>query len=88
MTKRELINQVFSLSNGKLNRSEMTRAEFISDCVSQLEKYRHAWFSITLPDGDWLMFVDHNPTWGWDYMIPDSREQEKAFEELYKEDMQ
>lgn len=81
MTKQMLTRQIFELSGGKLNGTVMTQAEF----KQELKPNGVTWFSITLPDGMWLMQVTHSKKWGWEYYIPDNEEQQEALEELYME---
>ena len=83
MTKRQLIDSVFDICDGHINRNKLSRLDFIADVTEQLEKRKRAWFSITLPDGDWLMYVSHNKDYGWDYFIPTNENQQKWAEELY-----
>lgn len=87
MTKRELIDSVFYVCGGKINNQTLSRLDFISDVTEQLEHRKRAWFSVQLPDGDWLMHVTHSEKWGWDYFIPYNEDAEKWAEELYMEDM-
>lgn len=82
MTKQMMTKQIFELCNGKLNHSQMTQDEF----KRELRTNGVTWFSITLPDGDWLMRVTHSQKWGWEYEIPINDEQQKIYEELYKEE--
>lgn len=81
MTKQMMTKQIFELCDGKLNRSQMTQAEF----KQELKPYGVTWFSINLPDGDWLMRVTHSQKWGWEYDIPINETQQEYFEELYME---
>ena len=82
MTKQMLTKQIFELCDGRLNHSQMTPTEF----KQELKPNGVSWFSITLPDGDWLMRVTHSQRWGWEYEIPVNDEQQRIYEELYKEE--
>lgn len=81
MTKQMMVKQVFELCDGRLNHSKLTQAEF----KQELKPNGVTWFSITLPDGDWLMRVTHSQKWGWEYDIPINETQQEYFEELYME---
>ncbi|MBO7734024.1 MAG: hypothetical protein J6S67_15785 [Methanobrevibacter sp.] len=82
MTKQMLVKQIFELCDGKLNHTRMTQEEFKRELVPNGK----VWFSITLPDGEWLMRITHSKKWGWEYEIPVNDEEQKIYEELYKED--
>ena len=81
MTKQMMTKQIFEMCKGKLNGSVMTQEEF----KKELKPEGTTWFSITLPDGQWLMRITHSKRWGWEYYIPDNEYQQKALEELYRE---
>ena len=87
MTKRQLIDSVFNVCEGRMNQSKLSRLDFIADVTEQLEKRKRAWFSVQLADGDWIMYVSHNKDYGWDYFIPCNIDQQRWAEEIYKEDM-
>ena len=81
MTKQMMTKQIFELCGGTLNGSVLTQAEF----KKELNPEGTSWFSITLPDGMWLMQITHSKKWGWEYYIPDNEDQQAALEELYRE---
>ena len=82
MTLTTAINSVFSLSvAGYFNGEKFAKSEFSSYVAGM---FRNAdrlavsgtlFLEIALPDGRWLMTINKVPG-GYDYYIPDNREQE------------
>lgn len=80
MTLNNVIDQLYDLSvAGFFNREKYTKAE--------LKTYIHSFFrpeihtkvftmEIALPDGWWHFEIHQDPRWGYDYIIPETREQE------------
>ena len=85
MTIQYIASQLHSLSvggyfNGE-KRSKQWLETYISDAFrSQLKLGNRLVMEIALPDGQWLFTVDRHAD-GFDYWIPDNRDQEAR---LYK----
>lgn len=89
MTIREVAAQLHHLSVGHINGSTYTKdalARLISDTLSKVpDKKRGSLMMIELPDGYWFFTVSQ---WGsirdgFDYDIPENREQESRMIELF-----
>jgi hypothetical protein len=84
MTIHEISNQLHHLSvDGFFNGEKFTKQElehYIHNCFSKglLKLENRLVMEIRLRDGEWLFTVDRfsNSTDGFDYYIPDTREQE------------
>ena len=81
MTLHETAKQIHSLTGGRVNGEQYT--------LAQLEKNISTWCmigngrfigSVTLPDGEWLYELTSGD-YGYDYCIPDTREQENRLYE-------
>ena len=89
MTLHEVVNQVYALSvAGYINREKFTKKRLFDYCKSLLRDGTHnaipnsVALEIALPDGWWFMLVQRWPRGnGYDYYIPDTREQEKVIKE-------
>lgn len=82
MTIREVATQMHNLSGGKLNGEQFSKREleeYISNMFrTGLKLDNTLVMEIALPDGNWLCTVDRfaYAADGFDYYIPDTREQE------------
>ena len=83
MTIREIAEQLHNLSGGQINGQHYTKAETASYIYNMfrgsLKLKNRLVMQIVLPDGEWLMTVNRfsNEPDGFDYTIPDTREQEQ-----------
>ena len=80
MTLNYIINQVYHLSvNGYFNHQKFTFADFKDAITRWMRGTNRYILEISLPDGWWYMSINkyNNNIDGYDYFIPDNREQEK-----------
>lgn len=96
MTINNIINNLYSISiDGKFNGERFTKTGF-SNAVKNHWIYNNGeliskelYLEISLADGDWLMkiFQYRDSNDGWDYYIPNTKEEEKKlYDELLKND--
>lgn len=85
MTIHEVATQLFQLSNGNINGEQFSPAE-LSRFLGQffrkgmsLKLGDRVILQIALPDGEWYFQITHynDKIDGFDYYIPDTREQEQ-----------
>ena len=86
MTINELTNQIFSLTSGNIiNGEKFTKAEFKRNVHHFFEEINFEKYiiMIVLPDGEWLCKITMFAKGEYDYLLPDTREQEdKLWAEL------
>ena len=84
MTLHDIATQLHNLTDGRINGEHFTKHELESNLRrwmrhSELNKLAgRLVIEISLPDGKWLATVDQHSDGadGYDYFIPDTREQE------------
>ena len=80
MTKKDVINQLYSLSdtyNGISGVPKNWLRRHIYDMTREdLSNHSKLYMTITLPDGEWLFKIEEYAPGEWDYYIPETREQE------------
>ena len=83
MTLKEASQQLFSLTGGRVNGETFTRSQLESNIASWTRDMsrntikNHYVITVSLPDGEWYAALTKT-TDGYDYFIPETREQEKA----------
>ena len=91
MTIHNLVNQLFDLSvAGHFNGERFTRAQLESHirnafrCEDSLKIPHKYVMEIALCDGRWLFTINHynDAADGFDYTIPDNRDQEQVLRDL------
>ena len=78
MNKKELIDQVYSLSvAGYFNREKFTKKRFSDYVTAMLKGSRKSFVvEIALPDGWWFLEITYYGKGFYLYYLPDTREQE------------
>ena len=77
MTKSDVINQLYSLSHdfdGKKGLPKKWLKDFVDSSFNS-DSVDNAYSTIVLPDGEWFFEIYKNK-YGWNYFIPETREQE------------
>lgn len=77
MTLKDITEQVYSIAvNGTVNGEKFTCKELYTAFKAWLRNPGDRYiFTLLLPDGEWFCEAARGP-WGYDYTIPDTREQE------------
>lgn len=94
MTIHDVTSQLHSLSVGGYFNGEKFTVKQLQNCIADAFRSEttlaiaHTWvMEISLPDGRWLCAIEHynDKSDGFDYTIPESREQEsRLFDRLTK----
>ena len=78
MTLHDVATQVHRLSRGRINGERFTYAQLKANIATWCRIGNGRYIgSIVLPDGEWLYELTSGD-FGYDYYIPDTREQENA----------
>lgn len=79
MTLRYLVNQLHGLSvNGEFNGVRFSKkelADYIRNMFRTPLRNDRLVMTVVLPDGEWYFWIKRRGR-GWDYWIPETREQE------------
>ena len=77
MTHADLVNHIFMLSDGHVNGETMTKREVAQATAAWLRTPGTSYYAtLALADGEWLTRLDRLADGGYDYLLPDTREQE------------
>lgn len=85
MTKLEVINQLADLSVNNIFNGERFSKQRLNTYISKMCRNigDSLVMNISLPDGDWYFRINRYSAGGYDYYIPETREQEmRIVEEL------
>lgn len=78
MTLKEVIDQVYDLSvGGYFNGEKFTKTRFTKYINNMFKTGNRLVMQIALPDGRWFFSINKLNNNGYDYYIPETREQEK-----------
>ena len=78
MTKAELVNQLFDLSvAGYFNGEQFTKTRLNAYITNMFKSGQRLVMNIALPDGRWYFYINKYNDNEYDYVIPDTREQEE-----------
>lgn len=78
MTKTEIVNQLFDLSvAGYFNGEKFTKTRLNAYITNMLKTGNRLIMNIALPDGRWYFYINKYCDNEYDYVIPDTREQEE-----------
>lgn len=88
MTKGEVLKQVYDLSvHGNFNHEEKWSFSQFKKYVTEKfnnEKRNSIIMEIELPDGWWFFMIEKLQRGMWDYYIPDTREENSRFCEVWE----
>lgn len=79
MTRNDMTNQIYDLSNGIINGEKLTKTLFTKMVKDHFDLFNELTLKLTLPDGDWFCKIHKWDNKEYDYFIPDTREQEKKY---------
>ena len=78
MTVKELTNQLFDLSvAGYFNGEKFTKERLNTYITNMFKTGQRLVMNIALPDGRWYFYINKYNDNDYDYVIPDTREQEE-----------
>lgn len=85
MTLNEVINQIYDLSVGGYFNGEKFTKERLTNMLKAMFRTNNRYIiGIALPDGWWTMQINQFAPNEFDYIIPDTREEEqKIIDRLY-----
>ena len=85
MTKAELVNQLYELSVGEyFNGEKFTKERLTTYITNMFKTGNRLVMNIALPDGRWYFYLNKYNDNEYDYVIPDTREQEQKILDVFK----
>ena len=83
MTKAELVNQLFNLSvAGYFNGEKFTKTRLNIYITNMFKTGEILVMNIALPDGRWYFKITKFANGEYNYIIPDTREQEQKIKDI------
>lgn len=83
MTLKDITNQLYSLTGGKINSTRFTKSNLKNYIYKMVEPYTPFLIEVTLSDGKWWCFINLTKEYCYDYQIAETREQEKCMLEKF-----